>query len=201
MSHRIEILTAPDSHLLVDLNAVKVQLDISDSSQDDLLDQLIAGASAVIESYLGRPILSQEVRETWRQMSWKQRDSLVTSYAPILSLESVTENQVDLLENTDFEVEYPTGVFYRTSDGFRYRWGHEIKIDYFTGYDTVPTVISQVCTDLVGYAYHQTQMNPAIQMEMTEGVGRTAYFARSNANFALDDTMKLILQPYQAIIP
>jgi hypothetical protein len=33
-------------------------------------------------------------------------------------------------------------------------------------------------------------------LEVTEGVGRTAYFNRPNLSFAIDESMKTILMPY-----
>lgn len=201
MSHLTAINVQPDSHALTTLDAVKLALGITDTNSDDLLSAYIARASGVIESYLGRPILEQTVTETWRESSWKQRDFLLICYPPITSLISLIENTVPLVQDTDFEVEVSTGTLYRTVDGFRYRWGYEVITQYVGGWTTVPVAVEQVCIDMVYYAHHTSTQNPGIQLELTEGVGRIAYFNRGLATFILDDTMKMLLQPYAAIIP
>jgi hypothetical protein len=201
MSHLVNIDVPPAEHALTTLDAVKLQLGITDTASDAQLTAMIDRASAYIESYLGRPIFPQTVTETFRESSWKQRDFLALQYPPIITMLSVTEDTIVMVADTDFEIEIATGLLNRTVSWYRRRWGYIVTAQYVGGWATVPPVVEQVCIDLIASAHSSTHRDPAIQLELTEGVGRTAYFDRGWSTFALDADMKIALAPYMAIIP
>lgn len=60
----LRTLTAASTSALITLAAVKLRLGITDSSQDTLLNQIIAAASKSIVSFLGRDLVRQRYQES-----------------------------------------------------------------------------------------------------------------------------------------
>ena len=196
MSHRINIVTPPESHALTTLDAVKTRLNISGSTYDAALTDEITRASAVIEAFIGRPVLSMTVAERWRTLINQRRDALVLAYQNISAVNSITEDDSDLTVDTDYDVELATRIIYRVAEGRRWIWGYQVDVEYVTGWETVPADIEAVCIDLVQIVHTRGASDPSVQLEVTEGVGRTAYFNRPNLGFVIDESMRQVLMPY-----
>lgn len=199
MSHSVVVTVPAESHALTTLDAVKLRLGITDNAKDALLSELITQASAMIETYLGRAVGIATYKETWRVPSVARRDSLVLAYSPVTAVSSVIEDTVTLVQDTDFELVPETGIIYRVSENVRFRWLYAVEITYTSGWDPVPADIEAICIDLVAQASLQTTRDPSIQLELTEGVGRVAYFNRGWSSYAFDDAMKTSLAAYTTV--
>lgn len=153
---------------LTSLTAVKRYLGISlsDTTNDDLLNQLIASASEAVETYCGRRF----AKTVYTEYDDGRGDSrLVLDHRPIVSVTSVhddlrrTFDAGSLVSPDDYIVRelagiiellrsaagfYSSGAFF--SDGQR-----NVKIVYEAGYATIPEDVAQACTILTAALYHR----------------------------------------------
>jgi hypothetical protein len=62
----LEVVTPATSFALVDLATLKSDLGIGDTTQDARLTRIIASSARSVAAYVGRPLVEQAYRETWR---------------------------------------------------------------------------------------------------------------------------------------
>ena len=98
----VEVVTPAASQALVDLTTLKSDLSITGSGSDARLTRIIAATAARMAAYVGRPLVEQEYRETWR-LPTRTADSLSAaiprdavgllplSRGPVISIVSVIE--------------------------------------------------------------------------------------------------------------
>jgi uncharacterized phiE125 gp8 family phage protein len=175
----IEVIDPAEHRQLATLEAVKADLQIVGSDDDDYLGELIDQASAAIETYCGRVFATERVRETIDQAAGTE--SLMVSRFPVGEIHTAsiagTDTDVDTLEIDD------GGFLYRTTDGRRTSWplGRSI-IEYDAGYalpgdaePTLPEDITRAAILLVRHAYFGRGRDPSIRTEESTGVGSTTY--------------------------
>lgn len=92
---------ALSTQALTTIANVKTYLDISDTSQDSKIEQLINSVSDDIASRCNRVFLSAERTE---KLTGNGRQTLLLTYYPITDVKSVTANDTALTEATDFDV-------------------------------------------------------------------------------------------------
>ena len=62
----LEVVTPASSQSLIELDTLKGDLGIVDGASDARLERIVASVSWRIAGYVGRPLIEQEYRETWR---------------------------------------------------------------------------------------------------------------------------------------
>src|SRR4051812_39928519 len=114
------VTTAAASYDLVTLDVVKDELGISDNSKNTTLQRYITAASAMVAQYCNRvfPVetLTDEIwaaRDPWPRIINGGLPSLQLSRWPLVSVTSVTENGVALVQDTDFAVAAAAGQLIR----------------------------------------------------------------------------------------
>ncbi len=133
---------------LTTLVELKRHMGISGSSDDDILNQLINGASVSIESYIGRKLVSQTYTDEEHDGNGTQKLYLVNW--PIISVTNLKlwDKQTDTVqdtftENTDF-------VLY-AKEGYLYKWGgyskgiKNYRSTYVAGYASLPEDVKMGC--------------------------------------------------------
>jgi hypothetical protein len=126
---------------------------------------------------------------------------------------TATENGAVLTLDTDFEIDTDAGLFFRLRGGLRSWWGvPKVVLSYRAGWvlpndtpvsgvDPLPLDVEAACLSLVTAGYTARGRDPSVQMEITEGVGRTAYHpARGTGNMVIDSNLAQILDPYQNVV-
>lgn len=145
--------------LLTSLERVKEFLQIAETD-DKLLGNLVVAVSGEIEAYLGRSINQATVTD--ERLDSPGKHYLLLSYAPIVSITTVEENDVSLVEDTDFECKAQDkliGHLIRISGGSVTDWASGVRVvtvTYVHGYATVPYAIVQAATELVAFDYLQS---------------------------------------------
>ena len=91
---------------------VKTYLDISDTSQDTKIEQLINSVSDDIASRCNRVFLSAERTE---KLTGNGRQTLLLTYYPITDVKSVTVDSAALTEGTDFDVLADEGSLFKVN--------------------------------------------------------------------------------------
>ena len=89
---------------------VKTYLDISDTSQDTKIEQLINSVSDDIACRCNRVFLSAERTE---KLAGNGRQTLLLTYYPITDVKSVAANDMALTEATDFDVFADEGSLFK----------------------------------------------------------------------------------------
>ena len=141
---------------LTDLGTVKDWLGLTSkaSSDDAVLEILIAGVSAALESWLGRTFEATAYSET--RNGTGKTEIMVKQY-PIISVASVTVNGNAIAARTS-----PCGSGWVNDDDTIYLSGscfhrgiQNIVLSYSAGYATIPDDLAQATTEFVAFLYRE----------------------------------------------
>jgi hypothetical protein len=171
MADRItKVITPAETYDLLSLDELKVamQIDPSDTSQDDLLQQYITRYSDVIATTCNRVFAYEEVAEIWRCTNVDYTNGMkrlfVTHYpidpAATLTLESPTGSPLD---PSTYVIEEKSGKVELLQT-----WAEPITITYSGGYvlpDDCPPALKQVTELMIreGQALAQRMLNSGIR--------------------------------------
>ena len=149
--------TGTDTTALTNLARVKEFLGITGSTDDSLLSNLINAVSDEIQGAIGRKIL--ETTATAERIDSAGFSRLALPHCPIVSIASLSESAVALVENTDYEskaTDRAAGVLVRLSGTDVVSWARgdgAVIATYNHGYATVPEAVIQAATELVAFDY------------------------------------------------
>lgn len=177
----LTVLTAAPTKDLTILASVKLDLNITSTTDDDYLESLIDDASDIIADACNRPYFGRE--------SLLQTERLTNSI-PSIFLErdinpAITEVKVGgtVLAGTDYELD--GFELFRLSSDTRCDWvgGSKVEIKYDAGFvllGTLPRSIERACRDMVVSTYRSRGRDRTISRQQTEGVGSVAFFDMAN---------------------
>ena len=165
----LTIITPATAAALTTLDAVKRDLDITGTEEDAALADLIAQASASLSSWIGRPLVRETVRQTWRLN--QRLPALTLDRVPVAGITSVMVKGVTVSPEA-VECDNEAGVAYSLDNiGFYQPWpAGVITITYAGGWippgadgRDLPADIEAACIALVRRAYHQKGRDPALK--------------------------------------
>lgn len=209
----IEVLERAQSKRLTTLDALKTELGITDTSEDELLDHLIDQASALVETYCNRCFAKQTYREI---IPGYGNLYLALSVRPVVSVKSVKRDGVAI---TDYYLDSPnSGLLYR-----RVGWGWSPKIlwgltwhvepnselanyevEYTAGFvlpgnpdRTLPADIEKACLDIAKTWYLENKQGNGIQ---SESLGDYSVTYAKQADRTLPNTVLLTLDRWRLFI-
>jgi len=172
---------------LITLDEVKEFLRITDPQDDVLLQSLIDGTEAQVKKYVNNAIEKETSITEYFNIDRKQR-RIYTKYFPISNVK-VYENNTLLTENTDYVVDYNSGLITRIHAYFAY--GYQIvKVVYDAGYDTIPDDIKLAVKIQVAF-YYQRKDQIGIAGQSLEGS------INITEKYGLLDTVKEMLDKYK----
>jgi hypothetical protein len=122
----------PLNYDLVDIDDLKLELGISDSSEDASLALQITRVSKTFADYCDRVFALADVNEIFVfdvGEVFKERQPLVLSHYPIVAIHGVT---IDGATNDDYEYDETTGRIWRAAGS---AWAGRVEVDYSGGYD------------------------------------------------------------------
>ena len=162
---------------LVSLATLKLELGISGSAEDTLLQAIINGASAQANSYVGRVLQAQNYTETWYDLPPSQclPIDFQTRVWPLIAINGfpVNPSKLRILDNDDFG--FPVG--------------------YTAGYATIPLDVQRAVLDMCKVWYQaRGSASQSIQGEslgdysVTYGPGRSP----------LPPSVRAVLDQYRA---
>ncbi len=187
MASILSILEPAENRLLTTLERVKLELNITDSSSDEILTIKIGEASSDIEAHLGYVLARETVSETFWDVP--SSDGILLRRVPVASLTSATVDG-DLLEVNRYRLNYETGVLSGLDEGgYPAQWyvGKDATIVYVAGYvlpgdateDTpsdLPMAIQGACVDLVQDYWFARGRDGMVKSDDVIGVRRVDYW-------------------------
>ena len=149
--------TAPATAALTTLARVKTFDNITDSLNDSLLNDAIAGVSVSWQRYMRRLIVSTAI--VGEKHSGGQNAITLRQFPAIAGTLVIAEDGA-AISSGDFELEAATGIVYRLAGGFVDRWARGIRnvsIDYSSGFASVPEDLQLYATQQVIQIFRQSK--------------------------------------------
>jgi hypothetical protein len=141
-----------------------VQLDYSSALQTDITDVYIPYAESAIKRFLGYdPEYNASITE---KFDGKEKTHLFLKVAPVVSVTSVTEDDISLTEGNseDYVAYLEEGYLVKTGKS---RWSdarmQNITVVYSAGYQTLPDVIKYTAARMAGRLVNNTLQLSSIQ--------------------------------------
>ena len=173
------VVTAADSYALASLADVKTELGITDTSADTLLTRYLNGTSAAIANYCNRKFVVETVKdEIWPDREWYsfqvmgQLSDLQLTRWPVGTISAITENGDDLVDGTDYRVDYDSGILTRL-DGNLYPkpWlAWPVSVTYTAGFATIPYDVADAAIRMTKARYLSQGRDPFLKQENIPGV-------------------------------
>lgn len=194
----LEIITPAASADLVTVEAVKAELRITGSGDDDWLEATITQASTAIARWCGQTFGRETLQQTERPC-WPAGHIPLDRYlAP--SITSVTVDG-DTLDPADYEID--GSLLYRLSDGRRVAWRHGVVVVlYEVGFDLpddAPADLQRAAMDMVATLHASRGRDPMLRSEEVEGIGSASYATPSAATAALSPSVQAMLAPWRTL--
>lgn len=217
MSDQFTVITPSSFTRLTTIDAARDECGLTDSDSDHMLFRLIDRASALIASYLGRPLgvtTAEEVfwapidrRYTLHDFAYTQTEPRpkILRLSPVNSVVSVIENGTTLIAGDDYIVD--AGLLTRVASTVQGDWYRDVVVRYTAGWflpeeasPTLPGDIEAACLALIRSGWFGRTRDPSIIMETTEGVGSVRYQGGGGIGgspwLGLDSSLKEALSPY-----
>ncbi len=178
----LNVITPATKRDLTTLDAVKLELEVTDGTADTYLGGLIGQASGAIESWCGRVFAREVVRETVHLT--EPAAVLLLSRFPIAAITSPITTEAGSLTPALYEAQDGTGMVYRlTSSGARSVWSPgRILVDYAAGFllpgdegRDLPPDIERAAILAVRNAWHTRGRDQTVRSEDVDGVGSFSY--------------------------
>jgi len=181
-----------DQKLISTVAAVKLELGITDSSQDALIRAKLEQITAQVVSFIrvpqaqdGSATLARETLEQkfrFGQRNQGCRTQLILARIPATSVDEVIEDGVTLDEG-DYEVDGAAGLLTRLRGDCESTWGRVITVTYQAGWKmpsdgasaTLPMDIQSAAVTLVKQAYLTKDRDFTIKSEWTTDVEKLEY--------------------------
>jgi Phage gp6-like head-tail connector protein len=158
---RITTVVAPaDGYGLVSLENLKADLGITADTDDDYLTRAIERVSLSASLYCNRVFVRETVQD-----EFELRGSSSVLYAarfPVIEVDTLTLDGVELVEDVDFRVDSAKGHIYRI-DG---RWnGETVTVVYDSGFDPIPVDLQGAATEMVKAVQFNRTRDPSLRSE------------------------------------
>lgn len=202
MKSALTVITPADSVDLTILANVKAELGITSTDEDANLETWIDQASGMITAACNRVFGKETVRETFRAYNVER---IRLQRNPVTAITSVVEDGVTLVENTDFVVDYDSGIITRLSGDYETRWSFRtLVITYAAGYDllgTLPIAIERATITMVKQFRSAAERDPLLKSEEIPGVLSQTFWVggtgdRSNG---IPHEVETMIAPYRNI--
>lgn len=183
MQSTVTVTTAASTYDLTTLANVQAELDL-DGASDAILRRYISGASIAASQYCNRVF----ARETLSEQLLPDRRAtrllhggvapLQLARWPLISVASVTENDVLLTEGDDYTVNKSRGQLTRLdANGLPATWPPlEIIVVYDAGYQTIPADVEDAVIRMVTKRYRAKGRDATLRSEEIPGVRSASYW-------------------------
>lgn len=196
MDRLLTVVTPAASRDLTALATVKTQLGISGSASDGLLSSLITSASKAAANKCNGELIYEVVSEQFRPYPFLGAPSLsnLPTYIhlrrlPVAAVQLVTEDDVALVEGTDYEIDAQRGKITRLYNDLAYGWRfRKLVIQYGGGYvfpdsggspRTLPEDLEQAVIEIVKDMWFAANRDPLVKAENIPGVREVQYWVGS----------------------
>lgn len=203
------VLTVVTPAVSVDLTIlanVKAELGITVSTEDVNLETWIDQASGLVTAACNRVFAEETVLESFRNRSASEESKkIVLARIPVTDFTSVVENGTTLVEDTDFECDYETGILTRLSGDYERNWCFRtLAVTYTAGYallGELPLPLERAVISLVKQFRSAATRDPLLKSEEVPGVLSQTFWVGGvgpNAS-ALPPDVEEMIAPYRSI--
>ena len=211
------ILTPPPGPELVTLDDMKLELGITDTSEDDVLAIWIAQASQIVASYCNLTLAVQTVSQVFRHslgprgdyftprfcygLNGESEEALMFACAPVSSITSITVDG-SLLGTSLYELDHDK-VFRLNASGYPSPWTFTKAITavYISGFSVgvdVPEDLQAAVMTLVrDYRGTATREDPNLKRRRTDGVSELEWWVSESSKTTLPITVSGLLDTYK----
>lgn len=205
MRSTLMIITPAANQNLITLEALKLELGITDSASDERLTQIVSRASGAVSSISGRSWISETVEEKFYFDFCESVRALILRRRPVVSIVSLVENGSTLAEDVDFSVDAERGMLYRINYG-GFLPGVPgtvgITVNYVAGYvlggsppGNLPAIVEQATMILAKSYWFGITRDPAIRSETTFELDSITYQTAADAEKTVRDMLSIISDP------
>lgn len=184
------VVTAASTYDLTTLAIVRDELGITDGASNAKLQRYLTSASVAAAQFCNRVFAVETIQDKF----WAQRDkfprlvsggmeTLQLSRFPVVSVTSVTENDVTLVEDTDFTTDSENGQLTRLdANGYPRRWPiYPIVAIYVSGYANIPTDVADAVIRMVKARWNM-RSDPNLRQESIPGVREAQWWIPTGAD-------------------
>lgn len=174
-------------------DSLKVDLGITDDSQDDRLDGLLLDASSLVLDYIGRPILNGVWRDVIEIRPDEQRLSIMLGIYPVTKIMAFVSHHGGALtpdQIGDLDLMAGSGIVYPPATGPALWSPGRYVVTYQAGYTppargddglpqegTLPRGISAAVLLAAKAAWHAADRDPLLRSESEQGTGSSSWAA------------------------
>jgi hypothetical protein len=203
--------TPADSSDLTVLATVKAELGLTTTAEDANIETWIDQASGACAAYCDKVFGLETVTETFRnRFSYVYRnqnklDSIQLQRIPVVSIVSIVEDTVTLVQDTDFWLDPDEGLIYRLDTNQNIiQWSFtQLTVNYSGGYEllgTLPQNVERACIIQVKSLRSDATRDTSVKQETIPGVLSTTYTTNNSAlSVSLDPIAAGYLDPYRNI--
>ncbi len=188
----LTVTQAAASYDLTTREAVKDELGITQNVSDNILDRYISSASAAAQQYCNRIFPVETVSEVFlpyhinRLIRGGVRPLQLQRW-PIVTVTSVTENSVLLVENTDYIVDKTNGQLVRLDSSSptqlqAFWYPLPLTVVYSTGFATTPLDIEDAIIRMVTRRFRSKGRDPNLKSQNNPGVLEQSWWVASGAD-------------------
>lgn len=181
MRHSFEIEGTADPETdLISVDDLKVELDVSDDTDDDSLERLIARLSRGFAEYCDRSFALLDVTETFAFETgecFRTGAPLILRQYPIVSVVSVKVNDV---ETTDYVIDKDSGRIWLNNSA----WSGTVEIQYSGGFDlpdNAPSLLQSALIDAIRQRRAFSGSDPTVR-SVAHGDTSISYNSESSGN-------------------
>ncbi len=200
-SSLLTVLIPASSRALTTLATVKDEIGITDDAADARLLRWIDEASERIETYLGRVLASETVRETFRLTG--APGCLGLARRPVTAIASIEVDGVTLASD-QYEIDATAGLLHPISGGRRVWWcGCTVIITYTAGYvsvEALPRPIETACIGLLRHRWAARDRDPMLRSLAIPGVATEQYWVGATGDDgAMPPEIAALLDPFRTV--
>lgn len=170
------VLKAATSYDLIDLATIKDELEIAGGAYDTRLKRYITAASAAAANYCNRVFLKETLSDQFdisvARLQFGGEAQLQLSRYPAISIASVTENAVALVQDTDYRVDLKPGLLWRlNTSALVTTWClTPVVIQYDGGFAAIPSDLSDAVTRMIRSRWFAKGRDPLVRQRTVPGV-------------------------------
>ncbi len=196
MDRLLTVTTPAPSKDLTTLAAVKLELGITNGASDAALKSLITAASRAAANKCNGELIYEAVSEQFRPYPFIDNASLTNApefiwlrRLPIVAVAALVEDDVTLIEGTDFEIDHQAGRLIRLYNDMPTRWHfRKLVAQYGGGYifpgttvapATLEADLERAVIEIVKDMWFATGRDPLIKSENIPGVREVQYWVGS----------------------
>lgn len=204
--YKTSVVSAAEARLLTSLEAVKSDLEMTGTANDQSLLEKIATASDMICTYCDRQFAKDTVTDLFRIARSQDQnlvDELRLTRRPVTSVTSVVEGETTLV-SADYELDLTIGTVWRLDgDDNRRSWANNVKVSvtYVAGYellDGLPRDVEQAALLLTKQLWFQRKTNPLVRQSSVPGVlDQTLWVGAMPGQTSLPPDVSRLLEPHR----